>query len=96
MTRFVLLRRSIDSLYSRSRRLTRRLANTCISFIACLSPFFSAAEMELVFIEMHELIDFTNEMHFNPAGVGIVDCAVPPLIQVEVCVQFAVDALQQI
>src|SRR6266436_5118058 len=66
-------------------------------FISILSDdFFPATEMELVFVEMHELVDFTDEMHFNPAGVGIVDCAVPPLIQIEVCAQFAVDALQQI
>jgi hypothetical protein len=58
--------------------------------------FFAATEMELVFVEMHELIDFTDEMHFNPAGAGIVDCAVPPLIQIKVSGQLAVDALEQI
>src|SRR5215831_9644032 len=58
--------------------------------------FFPATEMELVFIEMYELVGFADEMHFDPAGVGIVDCPVPPLIQIEVCAQFAVDAPQQI
>jgi hypothetical protein len=55
--------------------------------------FFRAMEMKLMFIEMHKLIHFTDQMHLNSAGVGIVDCAVPPLIQIEVCAQFAIDAL---
>src|SRR6266403_5359891 len=76
---------------SKRRKLVWRI------FIRILGDdFFPATEMELVFVEMNELVDFTDEMHFNPAGVGIVDCEVPPLIQIEVCAQFAVDALQQI
>ena len=51
--------------------------------------------MELVFIEMHELVGFADEMHFNSAGVGIVDRPVPPLIRIEVCAQFG-DTLEPI
>src|SRR3954468_12269962 len=53
--------------------------------------FFAAPEMELVFVEMHELIDFTDEMHLNSAGVGIIDGAVPPLIEIEISAQLAVN-----
>ena len=52
--------------------------------------------MQLVFGEMDELVDFTDEMHLNSAGVGIIVCAVSPLIEIEISAQLAVNALQQV
>src|SRR5215469_4093734 len=56
------------------------------------NDFFATEEMKLVFVKVNKLIGFTDEMHFNPASVDIIDCAVPPLIQIKVCAQFPVDA----
>ena len=39
--------------------------------------FFSATEMEFMFVKIHELIGFTDQMHLNSAGDEIPDCAMP-------------------
>ena len=55
--------------------------------------FFTAPGNETRDLEMHEpLVGLTDQIHLNPAGFSIVDCAVPPSIQIEICAQFAIDA----
>src|SRR4029079_13973417 len=60
---------------SECRKLVRRV------FVRILGDdFFRATEIKLLFVEMHELVDFTDKMHLNSAGIGVVDRAMPPLI----------------
>src|SRR5207302_3644838 len=51
---------------------------------------FAPTEMELVFVKMNKLIDFADEIHFDATGTRIVDGSMPPLIQIEICANFAI------
>src|SRR3954454_23856611 len=52
--------------------------------------------MKLVFVDVRKLIDFADEVHFNSACFRIVGRAVSPLVEIEICTQFTVDAFHQI
>src|SRR5207247_6359550 len=49
------------------------------------ADLFASPEMEFVFGNMDKLIDFADEIHFDAAGVRIVDSAMLPLVDSEIC-----------
>src|SRR6266571_5041701 len=58
--------------------------------------FFARAKAEFMIGDVNSLIDLTDEMHFNSACAGIVDCMVPPMTQIKVRSEGAVGVHQQI
>ena len=44
--------------------------------------------------DVNSLVDLTDEMHFNSARAGIVDCTVPPIAQIKVRSELAIGVHQ--
>ena len=58
--------------------------------------FFARGEGKLALPEVNGLIGFADQVHLNPGGVGIVNRAVPPLLEVEIRPDLAIRAHEQI